>query len=185
MAHEHDGGVDPLFSQAMAKLAAAWDARLTEARIRSYARGLADIPMLAVLGAMARAIREAPFFPSVAQLRGYVDATPDDEAVLAWAALRDAASAVGAYGSVELDGCAAAAVRVVFGGWPQFCAECDETHGGWGIRRQEFLAAYRAARRTAVVGTNVLPGLAERAQPVSLLSSSNAGRAMALKGESY
>lgn len=162
MAHEHDGAVDGRFAELMARLAAPFDKRLTEALIRSYARALGDLPFEAVVEAAQRAVLESVWFPSIALLRGYAVGTPEDAAVLAWMHLRLAASAVGAYSEMQCEnGLVAEALEQVFGGWPQFCEQCDESYGGWGIKRQEFLAAYRTARagHHDVPTPRTLPGL--------------------------
>lgn len=162
MAHERDGAVDGRFAELMTRLAAPYDKRLSEALIRSYARALGDLSFEAVVQAANRAVLESPWFPTVALLRSYALGSPEDAAVLAWARLWDAASAVGAYRALDVeDGWAALALEVVFGGWPQFCERCDEADGGWGIRRQEFLAAYRAARvrHPLPLPPRTLPGL--------------------------
>lgn len=134
----------------MLTLAEALNTKLTEARIRIYAQLLSDVPTSDLKLAFHRAANERPsgFFPSPGELRKYVNGTEEDDAILAWAGLRRAASVVGSYSSLEVsDGAAAAALEAVFGSWPEFCLE--EEGPAMHARRQEFLAAYRAARRAA------------------------------------
>ena len=154
-----DGHVIPVFAELMVRLAIAYPTtgRLSEMTIRTYARALGDVPWPALTEAGARAIRESRFFPSVAELRGYVEASVDDAGLLAWAWLGEQAERIGAYASLSVaDPCAAAALEAVFGSWPAYCA----TEGpALGARRAEFLAAYRQARRQPSQGSvRLLPG---------------------------
>lgn len=133
------------FAALMVTLAESWGAKLTEARIRLYAAALADVPEPQLRLAAERAVRESAFFPTVAYLRQCVGLSPEDAGVLAWASLRAAAAAHGAYASLTVaDGAAAEALEVACGSWPAFCAleEGPALH----TRRAEFLAAYRALR---------------------------------------
>ncbi|HET9024319.1 MAG TPA: hypothetical protein VFN64_07075 [Burkholderiaceae bacterium] len=138
--------VDPAFAALMVKLAEAWGAKLTEHRIRVYARALSDLTMEQLKVACGRAVKESEFFPSVALLRQCADMSVEDAAILGWAAARRAAEDLGAYVSVTFeDGAIATALEAAFGGWSAFC-EAEEGPA-LHARRQEFLAAYRAARR--------------------------------------
>lgn len=165
MSHYVDGAATPQFAKLMLTLAEALSVKITEFKVRLYARLLSDVPLDVLNVAFHRAANELPssFFPSVGQIRKFIGPTEDDAALLAWAALGLAVSEAGSYMSVEVDdACAAAALKAVFGGWPAFCATDDGP--GLALKRQEFLAAYRHARRSVgAVGQPVrLPGLCEQ-----------------------
>jgi len=145
-----DGGVDPRFAQLMVALAEVLGARLTEARVRSYAKLLEDVPYGELKDAFRRAASErtSTIFPSPGELRAYLRAPAEDAALLAWSALARAAEKAGAYASLECeDHAAAEAVLQVFGSWPRYCEMEDGP--ALALARQEFLVAYRQARRTA------------------------------------
>jgi len=148
------------FAALMVSLAEAYpNFRLREGTVRVYADGLQDIAPEAVDKAMRRAVRECAFFPTVAELRRFVEPTTDDAALMAWSGFQRAAEIVGAYASVNVDdGAAAVALMNVFGGWTQYC----ELEGqAVGARRQEFVAAYREARRRGEQRSTRLAGLLE------------------------
>lgn len=165
MSHIHDGGVDAQFSKAMFNLAETLGTRITETRIRSYASLLADVPYEDLRVAFVRAAREGQtgFFPSIGELLAHIGPTPTDRGLIAWTALCQAAERVGAWASLEIeDGAAADALLTVFGGWPDFCEMADGP--ALALRRQEFLAAYRNARRS-VAGPRRLTGLCGQPPP--------------------
>lgn len=160
-----DGYVTDEFGAALGFMAEAWPgspaARLTPGKLAFYAQAMHDIPIDAVRRACARAVRESRYFPTVAELRSYAVPSVDDAALLAWTAIRRAAELVGAYSSVTLeDSHAAAAVEQVFGGWAQFCQECQEGPA-LAQRRAEFVAAYRQAARRPAAPARRLAGLLE------------------------
>lgn len=156
------------FAQLMVTLAAAFPStKLSEAQIRVYFDALGDVPIATLGDVCRRAIKDCTWFPSAAELRRYVAPGTDDAALIAWSALSKAAAIIGGYQSVDIDDpCAASALLLVFGGWPAFCAAEDGP--ALGQRRQEFLAAYRAARRHvhgAVAPTRLRGLLAGAGQP--------------------
>lgn len=155
-----NGNVTKQFAEMMLVLAEALGARLTESRIRIYARLLGDVPADDLRIAFRRAAEEraSGYFPSPGELRRYISGTEDDAAMLAWASLRRAAEEIGAYSTVKFDdGAVATALEIVFGSWPSFCSEEDGP--AMYARRQEFMAAYRAARRRGDIPPRQLPGL--------------------------
>lgn len=160
MSYVVDGAVTPEFAALMVALAEAYpSARLRESTVRMYAQQLADLSLDQVKAAMAAAIRDSEFFPTVAFIRKQVLGSADDAALVAWSAFANAAISAGAYSSVEIeDGCAAEALVVVFGSWAEFCETPDGPQ--LALKRQEFLAAYRTARRSPQAPRR-LPGLCE------------------------
>lgn len=180
MTRTANGDVAPWFAAVMVETAEAAGIRLTETRIRIYALDLEDLPPDAIVAAFRRVRREGSgFFPSVAEIRRQVEGTPDDRALLAWTALERAVGLVGAYQSLDVaDTAAAEALVTVFGTWPAFCAH--EAGPELLVKRQAFLAAYRAARaRERDAGPRRLIGLHEasgsyRAMPALALGQMTA-----------
>jgi len=161
--HEtQDGHVTDAFAGEMLGLAEAFPStgKLTEERIRVYARLLGDLPIATVRAACVAAGRDAGrrFFPSASELRGYVQSSVDDAALVAWSALAQAAEDLGAYVDVQLDDVAAAGALVaVFGTWPAYCELPDRELAP---KRAEFVAAYRTqARLDAGRGVATVRGL--------------------------
>lgn len=152
----------PEFAVLLGTLAETLGQRFSATRIVLYARLLDDLTLAEVATACERAAREGSgFLPSPGELRRYVRPSADEAAVLIWNGLAHAADVVGAYAPLAFDDPAAAeAVRAVFGGWPEVCAECDGGPG-WAARRQEFIAVYKMAARLApkADAPRVLPGL--------------------------
>jgi hypothetical protein len=125
---------------------------------------LHDVDIEDVRRACAHAVRECRYFPSVAELRAFLQASSDDAGLLAWVALGRAAAEAGAYSAVIFeDGAIADAVEAVFGSWGEFCAQ--EEGPALGARRQEFLAAYRMARHKPSQAERRLMGLLPPAPP--------------------
>jgi hypothetical protein len=151
--------VDERFALAMVALAEVFRQQLTEQRIRLYAQALADLPVEAVEHAAQRAIKECRYFPTPAELRGFVQPVGDEIALLAWAGFQQAASKVGAWASLVVDDpCAAEALETIFGDWPTYCTLEGPAVGS---RKAEFIAAYRAAQRKPQSSAVTLAGLTE------------------------
>lgn len=135
------------FGELMKNLAAAYPSfRANERQMRVYAQALQDLTQEQIKFAMARAVTESRFFPSVSELRSYVGPSIEERAVLAWGALREATESVGSYASLDCeDPCVAIALQQAAGSWPGFCAleEGPQLH----TVRQTFIAAYRDACR--------------------------------------
>lgn len=150
---DRKGNVVEWFATVVFETAEACGIKITEARVRIYAADLGDLTPEQVKQAFRVCRREGSgFFPSVAEVRRQVVATPDDRALLAWTAMEQAAAKVGAYQSIEFeDTVAAAALLQVFGSWPQWCQQ--ETGPELLVKRQQFLAAYREIRRQQAAGT--------------------------------
>lgn len=152
-ALDSKGNVVAWFATAIFETAEAFGTKLTEARVRVYAADLDDLPQEQVVQALRTCRREGSgFFPSVAEVRRQCVATPDDRALLAWNAMEQAASKVGAYQSVEFgDPVAAMALLQVFGSWPAWCEM--EQGPELALKRQQFMALYRDIRRHGTAGT--------------------------------
>lgn len=121
--------------------------KVSESRVRVYASDLSDLQARDVIEAMRRARKEGSgFFPSIAEVRRGIVASPDDAALLAWNSLERSASDIGAWESVTFnDAATAEALEQTFGTWPEFCQM--EIGPELALKRQQFLAAYRDARR--------------------------------------
>lgn len=151
--------VDVAFATRLGALAEHLGARISDERIRMYAMALDgyEPDQIDQMFRVAARTARGGFLPSVGELTG-----AEDAALVAWAALDRAAREVGAWVSLDLqDAAAAAAVKLVFGGWPAFC-EMDDGPA-LAQKRTEFLAAYRAARRRETSGMVRLPGRCEAA----------------------
>lgn len=165
-----NGAVDARFARLMVGLGETLGVKVDESRHRAYAKLLGDVEWSDLCAAFGRAGREraSGFFPSPGELRRYVAPTEDDAAVLAWMGFSQAASRAGAYGSLEVeDGAAAEALSVVFGSWPAFCGSSEGPE--LATRRQEFMAAYRNARRRNAKPKR-LAGLCEQSDARGALS---------------
>lgn len=135
------------FGQAMVALAELYGAQLSEEKIRLYADLLADLSFEQIKDAMRRSAQQSRFFPTVAELRAQVVDTQDDKALTQWSGLCRAAEDVGGYQDLYVDDRATAtALRAVFGSWGAFCEQCVDGPA-LAMKRQEFLAAYRQAKR--------------------------------------
>lgn len=155
-----DGYVTEEFSELMANVASGYPAaKITARGIKLYARAFGHVPLETMQKLFDRAVRERVHFPSIAELNSYLEASSDDAALIAWSSLQRAAEQAGAWASVEVqDGAAARALLDVFGSWPAFCQMDDGP--SLAMKRQEFLAAYRHARRNPRRGGKLI-GLCE------------------------
>jgi hypothetical protein len=157
-----DGAVTPEFAVAFERLASAWDAAPSQERVRAYAKALNDVPRERLLAAFAACMKEYRMFPSIADVLRHVTPGADDEALLAWTGLCRAVERAGAWASVVVeDGAAAQALLDVFGSWPSFCGIDDGPE--LALKRQQFLAAYRQARRAVGRAPRRLEGRCEAA----------------------
>lgn len=176
------GDVEPEFARMVGGLAEAFGQTVTAMRIKLYAKALEDLPLADVRAACARALRECRFFPSAAELRGHVEPSVDDAALLAWVGFQRAAGRLGSYNSVAVDdGAAASALVSVFGGWPEYCALTDVAVAA---QRQAFMAAYRAARRGGTAPA-LLPGTLEPSSWMATYRLDAQGKVSLLEGQAY
>lgn len=142
-----NGAVTPEFADLMLKLAEYLGVRVDESIYRGHAKLLGDIPFDQLRVACTRTAQRHKYrtFPTAADIRSYIETRVEDAALIAWAALDQAARSAGAWSSVVVeDPAAAEALVLVFGDWPRFCAY--EEGPALAQRRQEFLAAYRVAQ---------------------------------------
>lgn len=148
------------FAALLGGLAETLGQRISATRILSYARLLGDVPLETIALACTRAAREgSTWIPSPGDLMRYVEPSADEAGLIAWSGLARAAGSVGAYAPLAIeDGATARALVAVFGSWHGFCSECGESPA-WAQKRQEFLAAYKQARREAPPQNVVLGGL--------------------------
>lgn len=178
---DSSGNVAEWFGHVIFETAEAYGLKLTESRVRIYAADLGEFEATQVIAAFRRHRKEGKFFPTVAELRAQMVATPDDRALLAWNAMEQAAVRVGAYQSIEFeDPAAARALTMVFGSWPQWCQQ--ETGPELLVKRQQFLAAYREVRRQEAAGATPirLSGLLEAGGNYQRLPQLAVGRVTAL-----
>ncbi len=147
-AQNRNGAAEPWFAKLMVLAAEVTGTVLTEARIRGYAQLLDDCDDQALTEAFRACLQEGSSrFPNVPDLRAACGVPPlHERAVLMWGALLRTAADAGCYLSVQFaDGRAAAAVEAIWGSWPAACQELGDGPQA-AIRRQEFLAQYKAAR---------------------------------------
>ena len=144
-----NGSVTGDFNKLMTTLAEALGAKITEAQMRAHAQLFSDVEYEELRAAFGRAARELEFgavYPSPGKLLTFVRPNADDSALLAWTGFSRAAESIGAWQSLDVDDSAAAtALTNVFGSWAKFCELEDGPQ--LAMMRQEFLAAYRTARR--------------------------------------
>lgn len=142
-----NGDVQEWFAKLALEMAEAAGARITEFRIRIYANDLGEFVPDQIVAAARRIRKEGSgFFPSIAEWRKAIVGSVDDAGLLAWNYVVQAAARVGAYSSIEIeDSTIAAAIVRTFGSWPALCA--TEVGPEMMVKRQEFLAALREARR--------------------------------------
>jgi hypothetical protein len=138
------------FGALLGGLAETVGQRYSSTRIIQYAKLLDDLSIEEVATACRRAASEGNgYLPSPGDLRRYVRPSADEAALVAWSGLTNAAASVGAYAPLAVeDRAAAQALRTVFGGWPEFCSECDGSYA-WTQKRIEFVTAYKMAVRLA------------------------------------
>lgn len=150
--------VSDAFAAQIVTLAEAYGKKLNEPLVRFYYGCLSDIDPDALSRAMVRAAQECKYFPTVAEIRQFAGPSTDDAALLAWAGFQRAASSVGAWSPLVCeDGPAGDALVATFGGWAAYCEADSITVTA---KRNEFVAAYRQARRDGRRSyTTVLPGL--------------------------
>lgn len=156
-----DGAVTGDFNSLMTTLAEALGAPITEAQIRAHAQMFGDVPLAELRLMFERAARDIQFggkYPTPGTLRSFLRPPAEEAALIVWAGLCRAAELIGAWQNLYVDDPAAAdSLLSVFGSWPAFCEIPEGPQ--LALKRQEFLAAYRTARRF---------GMQEMSEPVRL-----------------
>lgn len=163
------------FAKMCMVLADALGAKITDPQIRLHAHLLNDVPVEELRAAFHRCATELErgFYPTPGQILSFTRASSTDMALLAWSSLGSACLTIGTYRDLYLaDSAAAFALTTVFGSWPAFCAV--EEGPELGLKRQEFMAAYREGHRHRTAGLMLLCGLTET--PVELAQHVSVGR---------
>lgn len=111
-------------------------------RAMLYFEALADLPVEAVVAALAACRRTQRFFPKPSELREAVVGTPGDAAVQAWARLLWAVEAVGTGESVDFADPALHATIEAMGGWPEMYVLERLDGRDLGFRHAEFTRLY-------------------------------------------
>jgi hypothetical protein len=74
-----------IFAMHLGVCAEVFNEPITAVRIAAYFEALEDMDVGDVVGALKYAMRESKFFPRPADIRGFVNGTPDELADAAWA----------------------------------------------------------------------------------------------------
>lgn len=134
-----------------------------------YVEHLRDLDDEQIKRATSRAISELKWFPKVAELRalagvrGQVEPSPADRALVAWSFVTHAVERHGGWNTVVFDDPIIHAVINNLGGWQAFCRR-SETEDLDTFARAAFLKAYEAFTRTGVGEEQSQPTLGEKDQ---------------------
>lgn len=152
-------------AQCVYVLAEAFRQKTTPVTITAYELGLSSIPIDTIKRAVAVAVRDCRFMPSVQELRGLcgvaIGGIDDrDKPLLAWQAVRDAVRRVGGYASPEFEDKTIHAVIRELGGWVDLCNTSTEDMQ-WVEKR--FMASYATMSRVKLPEdqTKRLTGISE------------------------
>jgi hypothetical protein len=119
-------------ARAITALAIAFQKPVSEGLIAAYRMGLDDLPIRDIERAVARAMREHKFFPTVAELRALSGVlAPEDRFLAAWRAIETAQIKESYYGTVDFDDKAINAVVHQLGGWETFSDRFDKEDHVW------------------------------------------------------
>lgn len=138
------------FGEAIGVLGEAFRQKITPITIRAYELGLRDLDIAEIERAIADAIHQCKFMPSVAELREMAGVVPkESRAVIAWAAVKRAIRDVGEYKSVDFDDPTINATIRVMGGWEELCGiQAGEQFDVWA--RKRFEETYRSLSSSRV-----------------------------------
>jgi hypothetical protein len=157
------------FVVAIEALAATLRQETSQALFTGYWLGLKDLPLANVQAAVARALRQCKFMPSVSELRELAgEMRPDQRAVVAWDAFYGAVRTVGWYGSVRFDDPVIHATVRNLGGWCKVIERIEDEDSTDKWVRKDFERVYQALAETGIG--------AEQAQP--LIGHANAQNAL-------
>jgi hypothetical protein len=140
-------------ARAITALGIAFQKPVSEGLIAAYRMGLDDLPIREIEKAVAVAMREVKFFPTVAELRTFAgQLTPDERAVLAW---QFALDNVNYYGTVDFDDKAINATIWAMGGAMGFTERRDAEQLQW--LEKEFSRIYKVYLKRGVTPLEALP----------------------------
>jgi len=143
-------------TRLIAGLAAMFNREADVPMFDGYYLGLADLPMASIERAVQRAIREAKFMPSVAELREMAGVMlPADRVVAAWGVFARAATQHGYYTSVSFDDPLINATVRNLGGWIRVSDLKSEEFDKW--FRQQFEKVYLTLLRTGASAEAAAP----------------------------
>jgi hypothetical protein len=138
-----DDQTRPQFVTVITALARTFSRDIDEATFTGYEMGLSDIPIDRIKTAVARAIRERKFMPTVFEIRELAgELTPDTRVVKAWDAFQRAVVAHGSYASVDFDDPVINATVRNLGGWERVCGLPCSEFDKW--LRKDFVKTYTA-----------------------------------------
>jgi hypothetical protein len=139
----------PKFAIAISGMAATFRQEVTEAILTGYRMGLDDLPIESIERAVARALQDCRFMPSVAELRDLAGhLSPSDRAIRAWDVAVHANHLHGYYESVDFDDKVINATIRSMGGWERFCERFEEEDAKW--IRKEFERLYASFCRSGL-----------------------------------
>ncbi len=152
------------FVQGIALLSSAIGREMPDAQVDAWFAILGDLTPDQLRRGIVETLRRHQFagFPPVGTILANAGAVRavEDEALLAWASVRDAIARVGAYDSADFGPLVNAVIRDL-GGWPTIC---DTLTADLQWVEKRFAAAYRAFAKLASVPVEMarhLPGLTE------------------------
>jgi hypothetical protein len=141
----------PAFGRLLFLLGDTFNEPVSDYRLEAYFGALADLLIADVQAAIRRAIAEARFFPRPVEIREYATGSLDDNAELAWAAVRRLVQRVGYYnvpgekGQPDWpDDATKRAALELYGGWQALCENLPASGPELLGFRKTFLATYRA-----------------------------------------
>jgi hypothetical protein len=133
------------FLEELERTAEAFGVKLTPSRTATYFDDLRDLPLDAVISALANSRRTLSFFPKIAELRGFAAGSSADNAELAWRTLISLCSE-GEYPSLQMYDRAMAYAIDCFGGWIATINELREASAEMlASFEKRFKASYRVA----------------------------------------
>jgi hypothetical protein len=131
------------FLAALSRAAEYFNETLSESKGQIYFEGLKLLPLEAVLRGLAKAMEGARFMPKIVDVVEAIEGTRADRAEQAWTRFTTAAaSAVGAYQSVDFEDPALHATIREMGGWAYSRAILDVDEDQLGFVKRDFLRHY-------------------------------------------
>ncbi len=150
---EHDR---PRFAVLIGYLAEAFGKPVGCGLLEAYWFALADLTIDQLEAACQQAVRDLKWMPKPKELRDLADGgTDEDHALLAWVTVSDAAWSIGSYQAVDFEDRAINAVVRMLGGWVWLLGLTGRDFEIFA--RQQFIEAYKVARRRQHLGEYGLP----------------------------